>query len=68
MFVVNTAVHGYSVYQAVWEPYVGEGFVVLQETSMIRALWQSTVATKILVLLWGIYYHGPSAKNVPQND
>ncbi len=31
--VVKTALHGYYVYQAVWELYVGEAFIALQESS-----------------------------------
>ncbi len=31
--VVKTALRGYHVYQAVWEPHVGEAFIALQESS-----------------------------------
>ncbi len=32
--MVKTALRGYHVYQAVWEPHVGEAFIAMQESSI----------------------------------
>ena len=32
MLVVKTAVRGYHVYRTLWEPHVGEEFIVIQES------------------------------------
>ena len=34
--VVKAAVRGYHVYRAVWDPHVGERFIVVQETSSVH--------------------------------